>query len=108
MRDLPNGHLGLGSLIYWARQNGWTYPRPSPKITSSSTEDTAILERLDAVLEAGAEILFHDRDLLAALARLAETDPPEFACVRAKVQKAKISLRSLDAAISPAPAGYSA
>jgi hypothetical protein len=39
--------------------------------------------------------------LLAALARLAETDPPEFACVRAKVQKAKISLRSLDAAISP-------
>src|SRR5262249_25550992 len=96
------GGLGLGSLIYWARQNGWTDPRSQPRLSSSVEADAAVLEGLESVLEDGAEALFHDRDLLAALARLAETDPPEFACVRAKVQKARISLRSLDAAISPA------
>jgi hypothetical protein len=94
------GGLGLGSLIYWARQHGWELPRSGPKVEPSTPGDAAILERLDRVLAEGVESFFHDRELLEALARLAETDPPEFACVRAKLQKAGISLRSLDASIS--------
>jgi hypothetical protein len=94
------GGLGLGSLIFWARQNGWELPRSGPKVEPSTPGDAAVLERLDRVLDEGAESFFRDRELLEALARLAETDPPEFACVRAKLQKAGISLRSLDASIA--------
>jgi hypothetical protein len=94
------GGLGLGSLFYWARQNGWDLPRTGRKIEPSTPGDAAVLERLDRVLEEGAESFFRDRELLEALARLAENDPPEFACVRAKLQKARISLRSLDASIA--------
>lgn len=95
------GGLGLGSLIYWARENGWKVPREGHKPDSSAKADASILDRLDDVLEKGAEVFFRDRALLEALARLAETDPAEFACVRAKVQKARISLRDLDSALSP-------
>jgi hypothetical protein len=95
------GGLGLGSLIFWAKQNGWTFPQSRPKVESSARADAGILGRLDSVLAAGAEALFRDREIVEALARLAETDPPEFACVRAKVQKARVSLRDLDASIAP-------
>jgi hypothetical protein len=94
------GGLGLGSLIYWARQNGWDLPRSEPKVEPSTPADAATLERLDRLLEEGAEAFFRDRELLEVLARLAEKDPPEFACVRARVQRAGISLRSLDASLA--------
>lgn len=83
------------------RANGWEYPRCARKTASSADADAAVLGRLEELLTQGAEAFFHDRELLEALARLAETDPAEFACARAKIQKAKISLRDLDAALAP-------
>jgi hypothetical protein len=60
------------------------------------------LDRLDKVLcEGGAEALFRDGGLLDALARLAEGDAAEFACIRAKLSRADIRLRDLDAALTP-------
>jgi hypothetical protein len=60
------------------------------------------LKRLDRVLkEAGAEGLYKDKDLLEALAQLAEKNPGEFACWRAKLQRSKVRLRDLDAALAP-------
>ncbi len=98
------GGLGLGSLIYWARQNGWEYPRSTRRTEDVSRDstpgDAALLERIDVALAEGAESFFRDKQLLEDLGRLAETNPPEFACVRAKVQKAGISLHSLDASIA--------
>jgi hypothetical protein len=94
------GGLGLGSLIYWARQNGWELPRSPSRDETSTPADTVILQRIDAALAEGVESFFRDRELLESLGRLAETDPPEFACVRARLQKAGISLRSLDASIA--------
>jgi hypothetical protein len=96
------GGLGLGSLIHWARSNGWSMPKSDRRVESSARADGPILERLDAVLDSGAEALFRDTELLDALARLAETDPGEFACLRAKARNAKIPLRSLDATLAPA------
>jgi hypothetical protein len=95
------GGLGLGSLIYWARQNSWELPNSRPMIHPVTPADAAILERLGPALDGDPETFFRDRELLEALAHLAENDPPEFACVRAKVQKAGLSLRSLDASIAP-------
>jgi hypothetical protein len=96
-----SGGLGLASLIYWARQNGWEFPRAERRTESTAKADAPTLDRVDKVLAQGAQVLFRDSDLLEALARLAESDPAEFACVRAKVQKAKISLRDFDAALAP-------
>ncbi|HEY7315399.1 MAG TPA: PriCT-2 domain-containing protein, partial [Gemmataceae bacterium] len=69
------GGLGLGSLIYWARQNGWELPRFRPKVEPATPGDAVILERIDAALAEGAESFFRDRELLESLGRLAETDP---------------------------------
>ncbi|HEY7329310.1 MAG TPA: DUF3854 domain-containing protein [Gemmataceae bacterium] len=67
---------------------------------SSATPDP--LDRLDAVLsEAGAEGLFRDGQLLDALAKLSEMDPAEYACCRARLSRAGIRLRDLDAALAP-------
>jgi hypothetical protein len=55
----------------------------------------------DVLAEGGAEALFRDRDLLAALARLAEDDPAEFACHRARLAGAGVRLRDLDRALAP-------
>jgi hypothetical protein len=95
------GGLGLGSLIHWAKENGWTFPKAGAKVESSANADAPVLERLAKALTDGPEALFRDRELLEALARLAETDPPEFACARAKIHKAKISLQDINAALSP-------
>jgi hypothetical protein len=95
------GGLGLGSLIHWARQNGWEFPRPGRKAESSAKADAPVLDRLGEVRAEGAEALFRDSALLEALARLAESDPAEFACVRAKVKAAGVSLRDLDAVLTP-------
>ncbi len=60
------------------------------------------LDRLDAVLaDGGANGLFRDGQLLDSLARLAESDPAEWACMRAKLSNAGIRLRDLDAALAP-------
>jgi hypothetical protein len=60
------------------------------------------LDRLAGVLaDGGAETLFRDRELLQALAQLAESDPAEFVCRRAQLQRAAIGLRDLDKALSP-------
>lgn len=59
------------------------------------------IDRLDAALADGPEVLFRDHELLAALAKQAESDPSEFACSRAKIQRSRVSLRSLDNALAP-------
>jgi hypothetical protein len=60
------------------------------------------LDRLSEVLsEGGAEGLYRDRELLAALAKLAESNPAEFNCRRAQLRNHEIRLRELDAALSP-------
>jgi hypothetical protein len=65
-----------------------------------ASQEASPLARLGEVLAEGAEALFHDHDLLRALAQLAETDPAEWACVRARLRAAGIRLRELDAAIA--------
>jgi hypothetical protein len=65
-----------------------------------ASQEASPLARLGEVLAEGAESLFHDHDLLRALAQLAETDPAEWACVRARLRTAGIRLRELDAAIA--------
>ncbi len=59
------------------------------------------LDRLGDVLAGGAERFFADSELLDALAKLAESDPAEWQCVRARIKTAKIGLRALDSAIAP-------
>jgi hypothetical protein len=59
------------------------------------------VERLDDVLKGGAEALFRDKELLAALARLAEEDSAEYAGIRARLRRAKVNLTDLNAALSP-------
>jgi hypothetical protein len=60
------------------------------------------LGRLDNVLaEGGAEGLFRDEELLKSLASLAENDPGEYACKRARLKSAGFSLRDFDRAIAP-------
>ncbi|MGH7223354.1 MAG: hypothetical protein ACRELF_09005, partial [Gemmataceae bacterium] len=59
------------------------------------------LDRLAGVLAEGEEAFFKDKLLLDALAKLAENDPAEFQCARAKVKGASIGIRSLDSALAP-------
>lgn len=59
------------------------------------------LDRLDDVIAEGAEGIFRDHELLTALAQLAETDPAEWACVRARLRSAGVRLRDLDTALTP-------
>jgi hypothetical protein len=59
------------------------------------------LDRLPEIFAAGAESLFRDRELLQALAQLAEANPAEFNCCRAQAKNAGLSLRDLDSALSP-------
>jgi hypothetical protein len=60
------------------------------------------LDRLAQVLTVGgAEAVYRDDKLLRTLARLAEEDPPEFACARAKLQRAGVKLRDLDRVLAP-------
>ena len=59
------------------------------------------LDRLAAALDGGAEKLFADSVLLDALGQLAESNPAEWQCIRARVKAAKIPLRGLDNAIAP-------
>jgi hypothetical protein len=60
------------------------------------------LDRLAEVLaDGGAEAVYRDDKLLRALARLAEEDPAEFACARARLQRAGVKLRDLDRALAP-------
>jgi hypothetical protein len=69
---------------------------------SKAGEPPGPLDRLDEVLsKAGVEGLFRDGELLAALAKLAEHDAAEMACVRAKLARAGVRLRDLDAALAP-------
>jgi hypothetical protein len=64
--------------------------------------ETSALDRFTEVLESGGAIaLFKDLDLLAALAKLAETDPAEYACIRARLKTAGVSLRDLEKALAP-------
>jgi hypothetical protein len=64
-------------------------------------QEPTALERLGEVLANGAEAFFRDRELLRALAQLAETDPAEFACCRAQARTAGIGLRDLAAVLAP-------
>jgi hypothetical protein len=58
------------------------------------------LDRLADVLADGPEALFRDAELLRALAQLAEADPPEYACHRARLRAAGVRLRELDAVLA--------
>jgi hypothetical protein len=60
-----------------------------------------INERLAAALAAGPECIFRDGPLLQELARLAEDDPAENACVRARLRAAGVRLREFDAVLAP-------
>ncbi len=74
-------------------------------LTAKAAEPTppsSPLERLTRRLGEGAEAFFADRELLAALAALAENDPAEWQCIRAKIKGGGVGLRNVDAAIAPA------
>lgn len=70
--------------------------------TGNALEDSVVaLERLPIVLAAAPEDIYRDRELLPALAHLAESDPAEFAHSRAIIKQTRISLRDLEAALAP-------
>jgi hypothetical protein len=64
-------------------------------------QEAGPLDRWAEALAAGTEAIFRDRELLQALAHLAEADPAEFNCRRAQARTAGVRLRELDAALSP-------
>jgi hypothetical protein len=68
---------------------------------SESPQEAGPLDRFAETLAAGAETLFRDREMLRALAKLAEADPAEFNCRRAQARTAGVRSRELDAALSP-------
>jgi hypothetical protein len=60
------------------------------------------LGRLAEVLaDGGAVALFRDGELLRALARLAEENPAEFMCVRARLRSGAVRLTELDKILAP-------
>jgi hypothetical protein len=59
------------------------------------------LDRLADVLANGPVALYRDVELLRALAQLAEAEPAEYACHRARLRAAGVRLRELDAALAP-------
>ncbi len=59
------------------------------------------LDRLAETLAEGAEALFRDRELLLALAQLAETDPAGFACRSDQIRNARVHMRELNAVLKP-------
>jgi hypothetical protein len=60
------------------------------------------LDRLgDVLANGGAEGLFRDKGLLQSLAQLAEMDPTEFVCCRARLKTAGIALRDFHRARAP-------
>jgi hypothetical protein len=63
-------------------------------------QEASPLDRLSDVLSEGAEALYRDAELLRALASVAEADPAEFNCLRARLRTAGIRLRELDTAIA--------
>jgi hypothetical protein len=64
-------------------------------------QEAGPLGRWADALAAGAETLFRDRELLQGLAKLAETEPAEYACRRAQARTAGVRLRELDTALAP-------
>jgi hypothetical protein len=64
-------------------------------------QEATALERLEDVLTKSSGALFEDRELLRALAQLAETDAAEYACRRARLGAAGVRLRDLERALAP-------
>jgi hypothetical protein len=64
-------------------------------------QEPSPLDRLADVLAAGPEALYRDAELLRALAQMAQADPAEYACYRARLRAAGVRLRELDAALAP-------
>jgi hypothetical protein len=64
-------------------------------------QESSALDRIAVVLSDGPEAFFRDAELLRALALLAEDNPAEFACHRARLRGAGIRLPDLDKALSP-------
>jgi hypothetical protein len=56
---------------------------------------------VNVVVGGGAEALFRDVEILRALAQLAESNPAEYACRRAQLQRAGVKLRDLDQVVTP-------
>jgi hypothetical protein len=69
--------------------------------TAPPLDVSQIQGQLAAALAAGPEALYRDGELLRALANLAESDPAEFACCRAQMQRTSVKLRDFDRALAP-------
>ena len=64
-------------------------------------QEPSPLDRLDEVLAQGIEKFFHNSELLQSLAKLAEENPAEFACVRSRLQRAGVKLRNFHSVLAP-------
>jgi hypothetical protein len=96
--------LGLGSLVYWAKQDGWRFP--SANVCGGTQqaarhigdlEVEALLARIDAVGR-GSKLL-DDGYLMRGLARMSICDPWGFARARGRCGDHKVRLRDFDVAI---------
>jgi hypothetical protein len=66
----------------------------------------ALARLREAIGAGGAEAVYRDRPLLQSLARLAEEDPGEWACVRLAAKSAGMSVRDLDRVVAPFRPAY--
>jgi hypothetical protein len=71
-------------------------------MANETPQDPDALHRVNEVLaEGGATAFFRDAPLLLTLAKIAETNPAEFAVCRARLNGAGVKLRDLDHALAP-------
>jgi hypothetical protein len=88
--------VGIGSLIYWAQQDGWTLPHNV--IDTAQTE--LALELLQIALDTdGAVGLFQNRTLLQLLADVSTIDHAGYASAKQLVKSAKVGVRDFEKAV---------
>jgi hypothetical protein len=107
----PPEHKGIDdALVAGAAVEVLTGGDVGSAIGDTTAEGTAVeppqepsgIDRLADVLgDGGPEAVYRDGELLRALAILAETDPAEFACRRAQLQRAGVKLRDIDRTLAP-------
>ena len=88
--------VGIGSLIYWAQQDGWTLPRNL--VDTAQTELTLELLQITLDIDGGVG-LFQNRTLLQQLANVSTNDQAGYARAKQLVKAAKVSVRDFEKAV---------
>jgi hypothetical protein len=103
--QFANGAVAAGCHHNGCARKDWPALRDLFGEPEARLDPAKFRARFDAALATvkseGVEVLYRDGELMHDLARLAEEDKDEFACVRAAARAATVRLRDLDAALTP-------